>query len=592
MTFVVPVIPDTAPFTVEQRAWLNGYLAGLFSRGPVDPAVGSAPASTTPALKPLTILYGSQTGSAEGLAKRAAKDAAKRGYAPTVLGMEQVDLARLAGEPNLLVITSTYGDGEPPDNARALHAALKSAAQTDSPAPTLASVRFSVCALGDTNYVQFCQCGRELDTWLERLGAMRATVRAECDLDHETKYQTWLDAALTALNGPSAVSPPLPATTPVATAPATETGYSRAQPFLAPVLSIRGLNGADSAKEVNHVELSLEGSGLSYEAGDALGVVPHNCPELVADILQALGCDGEEAVACPGGELPLRRALTECYDLGKPTPELLAWYEAQLASAVSSARPVAPLPSSPPFHVIDLLHRATSAPSVAPTEFISRLKRIQPRLYSISSSPKACPGRVHLTVGAVRYEHEGRARKGVCSTFLAERALGTGRVGVFVHSNRTFRLPKRGETPIIMIGPGTGIAPFRAFLEERRATGATGENWLFFGDQKSACDFLYREELHALQAASVLTRLDLAFSRDQTAKIYVQHRMEERAEDLYAWLERGAHVYVCGDAARMAKDVDRTLHQIIERAGKKSPATAADYVQTLRSQGRYQRDVY
>lgn len=578
MNAPVPLIPDNAPFSPAQRAWLNGFLAGVFSR---SPAAGGAlrPDSAAAALAPLTVLFGSQTGTAEGLAKKAAKEAGKRGFAATVLDMAQTDPAKLAHEKNLLVITSTYGDGEPPDNARALHTALKGATGTP-----LASVRFAVCALGDTNYARFCQCGKDLDAWLEKLGATRITPRADCDLDYDAPFTKWLDAALSALslNAGASLSPDPSATSGPKPPPAdAEEGYSRKHPFPAAVLAVRNLNGPGSAKEVNHVEFSLEGSGLVYEAGDALGVVPQNCPELVNDILAALGCDGEEAVSTPAGELPLRRALTECFDLGKPAPEMLALVPALVGAA-------SPTPS--PHHVLDVLLAAPAKP--APADFVARLKKLQPRLYSISSSPKAHPGQVHLTVGAVRYEKDGRARKGVCSTFLAERALAAGKVGVFVHSNKAFRPPASGDVPMIMVGPGTGIAPFRAFLEERRATGARGRNWLFFGDQKAASDFLYREELEGMQASGLLTRLDLAFSRDQTAKIYVQHRMLENAAELYAWLEAGAHFYVCGDASRMAKDVDAALHQVIEKAGGKSPEQAAAYVQALKAAKRYQRDVY
>ncbi len=599
----VPLIPDTAPFSPEQRAWLNGFLAGVFSRGAQIPDPNSQAPSSAAALAPLTILFGSQTGTAENLARKVAKEAGKRGFAPTVLDMAQADLARVTQEKNLLVITSTYGDGEPPDNAKTLHAALKSASSENgagAPSPRLSSLRFSVCALGDTNYAQFCQCGKELDTWLEKLGATRVSPRTDCDLDYDTPFTQWLDQALAALaannndQGTSATSGPaefISQKSEIVDSDAVASAYSRKNPFPATVLAVRNLNGPGSAKEVNHVEFSLEGSGLSYEAGDALGVVPQNCPALVSDVLAALGCDGEEAVTTPAGELPLRRALTEIFDLSKPTPELLALVGACLqASSIPEPLSGTHAPAPTPHHVIDALLAAPTKPS--PAEFVAKLKKIQPRLYSISSSPKAHPGQVHLTVGAVRYDKDGRPRKGVCSTFLAERALAAGKVGVYVHSNKSFRPPANGDLPMIMVGPGTGIAPFRAFLEERRASGAKGRNWLFFGDQKAAADFLYREELLGLQESGLLTRLDLAFSRDQAEKIYVQHRMLENAAELYAWLEAGAHFYVCGDASRMARDVDLALHQVIEKAGNKTSAEAAAYVETLKSTKRYARDVY
>lgn len=604
MNAPAPLIPDTAPFSPEQRAWLNGLLAGLFSR---SPAAGGALRPDPPAatLQPLTILFGSQTGTAESLAKKVAKEAGKRGFAATVLDMAQADLAKLAGEQNLLVITSTYGDGEPPDNARALHTALKNASQLPPLSPQLSTLRYSVCALGDTNYAQFCQCGKDFDAWLEKLGATRIAPRTDCDLDYDAPFTAWLDTALNSFGPAGAASrPDVTAATPEIENQKSKIenpdGHGRANPFPASVLTVRPLNGPGSAKEVNHVEFSLEGSGLAYEAGDALGVVPQNCPALVNDVLAALGCDGEEAVPTPAGELPLRRALTECYDLGKPTPDLLARFFPVGASLLASGPADASAKTAAPVfhHVIDvLLHARTENqnsknPAPSPADFVAALKKLQPRLYSISSSPKAHPGHVHLTVGAVRYDKDGRPRKGVCSTFLAERALAAGKVGVFVHSNKAFRPPADGHAPMIMVGPGTGIAPFRAFLEDRRATGATGRNWLFFGDQKAACDFLYREELLGMKEAGLLTRLDLAFSRDQADKLYVQHRMLENAAELYAWLEAGAHFYVCGDASRMARDVDAALHQVIQKAGGKSPDDAAAYVQSLKSAKRYQRDVY
>lgn len=582
----VPLIPDTAPFTPEQRAWLNGFLAGVFSRAPLVGG-GPSPRGASAPLAPLTILFGSQTGTAEALARQAAKEAGKRGFAASILDMAQTDALKLAAERNVLLITSTYGDGEPPDNAKALHTALR----TDG-APSLANLRFSVCSLGDTSYALFCQCGKDFDAVLEKLGATRVTPRTDCGLDYEESFTKWLDAALAALSesvGATLVATEKPDVASKLAPTEIESRYSKKNPFPAPILAVRNLNGPGSAKEVNHVEISLKGSGLVYAAGDALGVYPQNCPALVADMLAALGCDGEEAVSTPAGELPLRRALTECFDLGKPSTELLSLVGATLVATESTviASKLAP---TVPHHVIDALHAIPTKPSAA--DFVRTLKKIQPRLYSISSSPKTHPGQVHLTVGAVRYEKDGRPRRGLCSTFLAERALAAGKVGVYVHSNHAFRPPANGGIPMIMVGPGTGIAPFRAFLEERQAAGAKGKNWLFFGDQRAATDFLYADELRAWQTAGVLTRLDLAFSRDQSEKIYVQQRMRENAAELYAWLEAGACFYVCGDAARMAKDVDAALHRVIETAGGKSPADAAAYVHSLKAAKRYARDVY
>lgn len=602
----VPLIPESAPFSPEQRAWLNGFFAGVFSRSPApESSKAKFPgASPAPSLKTLTILFGSQTGTAESLAKKVAKEAGKRGFAPTILDMAQADLGTLAGIQNLLVITSTYGDGEPPDNAKALHAALNAAASAGhgdaAPSPRLSGLRFSICALGDTNYTQFCQCGKDFDLYLAKLGATRATDRVDCDLDYDAKFTAWLEAALAALA--AEVNPSVAGGSPAAESQIANLkahlaesdpppGFSRSNPFPAVVLNVRNLNASGSAKEVNHVEFSLEGSGLAYEPGDALGVYPQNCPTLVSDILAALGCDGEEAVTAPdGAAVSLRRALTEYYDLGKPSSDLLALAGGALCPDKSG--PVSGAPSqlaASPHQVVDTLIAGSA--KVSPPAFVATLKKLQPRLYSISSSPAAHPGEVHLTVGAVRYELAGRVRKGACSTFLAERALAAGKVGVFVHRNNAFR-PPAPDVPMIMVGPGTGIAPFRAFLQHRRALGAKGRNWLFFGDQRESTDFLYREELQEFQREGYLHRLDLAWSRDQAAKVYVQQRMLEQAHELFAWLESGAHFYVCGDATRMAKDVDAALHRVIELAGRRSPENAAEYVQALRSAKRYQRDVY
>jgi sulfite reductase (NADPH) flavoprotein alpha-component len=618
MSKAVPLIPETAPYSAEQRAWLNGFFAGLFSRAPGAPALPSAgsnaPFAGAKPIVPLTILFGSQTGTAEGLAKRAAKEAGKRGFAAMILDMAQIDAAKLTAEKNVLLITSTYGDGEPPDNAKALHDALASGVNLELP-----QLRFSVCALGDTNYTQFCKCGADFDAYLKKLGATRIAPRVDCDLDYEENFSRWLNAALlglasageaprafgetahlqsgvsdlpqsnTRVGQADAAVPALPnrnaapgtleATQPVADPAA----YSRARPFPASLLVSRRLNAPGSAKQVHHIEFDLTDSGLSYEAGDALGVLPQNCPALVSDVLAALGCDGEEAVPAPDGSTTsLRHALTELYDLGRPAQKLLDRLAPGAGAGTGAAL----------HHVIDVL-AARADIKLSPTEFVAALKKLQPRLYSISSSPRAHAGQVHLTVGVVRYDLHGRMRKGVCSTYLAVRAEpGQTRVGVFIHPNKAFRPPISSDTPAIMIGPGTGIAPFRGFLHERRAAGANGRNWLFFGDQSAATDFLYRDELAVLMREGALTRLDTAFSRDQPQKIYVQHRMLEHATEFYQWLEEGAHVYVCGDASRMAKDVDAALHAVIERAGGKTPEQAIAYIHSLKAAKRYARDVY
>ena len=585
----IPFIPDNAPFSPEQRLWLNGYLAGLFSNAGVG-AQASMAAIAAPA-KPLTILFGSQTGTAEGVAKKASKEAEKRGFAPKLVCMEKHETVDLTKEENVLVITSTYGDGEPPDNAQSFWNFLASES-----APPLAHLHFSVLALGDTNYTAFCEFGKRCDERFEQLGAQRVHPRVDCDVNYDAPAKSWTDgvfAALASANGSASESNGAS----VAEEIAAETGYSKKNPFPARLLTNRLLNAEGSGKEVRHYEISLAGSGLSYEVGDALGVVPANCGGLVGEILAALGCDGEEAVATPdGSETSLRLALAQHYDITRPSGELLkAAAErgaagGELASLLDPARKDDLKKWLWGREVTDVI--GGLAPQFDAAEFIALLKKLQPRLYSISSSPKAHPDEVHLTIAAVRYDGPGRSRKGVCSTFLADRCAAETPLPVFVQTSHGFRLPENGDVPVIMCGPGTGIAPFRAFLEERLATGAKGRNWLFFGDQKRATDFLYREQLEGWVADAHLTRLDLAFSRDQAEKIYVQDRMLESATELWAWLQDGAHFYVCGDASRMAKDVDAALHTIAETAGGLSEEAAAEFVQKLKSEKRYQRDVY
>lgn len=550
----VPIIPESAPFTSEQRAWLNGFLAGILSQGQGGaPAMGSA----VPAVEklPLLIAYGSQSGNAESLAKKLAKEAAGRGFAARAAGLDSLQPASLAAEKNVLIVTSTWGEGEMPDNAVSFWDGLNQ----NGSSPKLDGMRYSVLALGDMNYADtFCLAGRKLDERLEQLGASRIHPRVDCDVEFDELAKTWSEGVFKSLesSGPSPAAAPAPVASPP---PVQEesAGYSKKNPFPAPLIGNLELNQQGSSKDTRHIAFSLKGSGLVYETGDALGVFTQNCPEVVDAIMTAHQLDPEARVPLPdGSEAPLKTALQTSYEVRNllgVTPEKL--------------------------------------PSSA-AEFVGTLRKLQPRLYSIASSPKAHPDEVHLCVGAVRYEKDGLAHKGVCSTFLADRLAIGSTTGVFVHTAKHFRVPADATKPMIMVGPGTGIAPFRAFLEEREATGAPGKNWLFFGDQKESTDFLYRSQIQGWHKSGFLTRLDLAFSRDQSEKIYVQTRMLENAAELWRWLEEGAHFYVCGDASRMAKDVDAALHTIIQQQGGKSADEAAAYVADLKKTKRYARDVY
>lgn len=586
-------MPESAPFTPEQRAYLNGFMAGLFSRAPFSAAAGAPPMET---LTPISVLFGSQTGNAENLAKRIAREAGKRGYAATVHELSKYPVAQLASEDRLLIITSTYGDGEPPDNGQSFWTFLN-----QPPVPSLSRTRFSICALGDSNYPKFCHFGKELDQRLEALGAKRILPRADCDVDFEDPFSKWLNEALGKIGNPNcanSASASILEMSPANPEPLQITHHaSRITPLPSPLLTNRKLNGLGSEKDTRHFEIALSDASLSYEVGDALGVIPKNCTEVVAGLLAALKFSGEEPVpGRDGTEVALREALLDHYEITKISPALLK------AMAEKTRHDLLQKLTAPGANgeltkflygreIVDLVLAHPEA-NLSAVEFAGLLKKLQPRLYSISSSLKAHPGQVHLTVSVVRYESLGRKRKGVCSIFLSERVQTGDTVPVYVHKNNNFRLPTDPNTPMIMIGPGTGIAPFRAFLQERRAIGAKGRNWLFFGDQRQATDFMYREELEPMVNDGHLHRLSLAFSRDQAEKHYVQHRMREQGKELFDWLEAGAHFYVCGDAARMAKDVDAALYEIIQTAKACTADQASEYLTRLRSEKRYQRDVY
>lgn len=584
-----PIIPENAPFNAAQRAWLNGYLAGLLA-GRMEREGGATAPVPAQAAIPLLILFGSQTGTSEKLARDILKQSKTRGCETRVLDAAAFATIDWKQEANLFVVTSTYGEGDMPDNAQAFWDWL----QTDS-GKALAHLRFSVLALGDTNYEHFCAAGKKIDARLEQLGATRIHPLTDCDVDYEAKAKRWIAGALNALA--PAEKPKLDsngAIPAIEAEPAVEK-YSKTNPFPARLLTNRKLSGEGSAKETRHFEISLEGSGLSYEAGDALGVYPTNCAALVEDVLRALRSDGEDAVPAPsGGELPLRKALTNTFDITKPSQEFLkrvAGHNVVLRELLAPGRSDDLKKWLWGRELIDLL-LLTPGLQFSPAEFVMLLKRLAPRLYSISSSPNVHAGQVHATISVVRYESHGRRRKGVASTFLSDRVGVDSHVPVFIQGSHGFRLPANGDTPIIMIGPGTGVAPFRAFLHERRAAGAKGGNWLFFGEQRAATDFYYREELEQMRADGHLTKLSTAFSRDQENKIYVQHRMAEESTAIWTWLQEGACFYVCGDASRMAKDVDAALHSAIATGGNLSKDRAAEYVARLKSEKRYQRDVY
>jgi len=575
-------IPDDAPFSAEQRAWLNSLVGNFIN----DLTSGKGLQSGGGEVVPVKILFGSQTGNSEALSKKLAKAMAKGNFAPEVVDMADYDNSHLTSEKNLLIITSTYGDGEPPDNAADLHEYVLS-----DTAPSLENLNYSVLSLGDTEYPDFCKCGIEFDEALAGLGANRIAPRVDCDVDYDEPYNAWKSSVFDAL-GASA------SRTTVVEDEEEEDGYSKTNPFPSTITNNYNLNVGDSEKETHHIEFSLEDSGLEYSAGDALSVQPINPEEDVDKIIAGLPFNTNDEVPIPSGkaEVSLKEALMYHYDIRSLSTGMIQ--EWQKRSGSPFIRSLVEADSKEAFddfiwgrELVDLVIDYP-ADFEDGEEFVSVLKKLQPRLYSISSSPKAHPGEVHLTVAIVRYDAHHRQRGGVCSTFLSDRSEGV-QPKVFVHVNKAFRLPEDLTKPVIMVGPGTGIAPFRAFLEERKATNASGKNWLFFGNPHQATDYLYQNEIEEMVKEKTLNKLDLAFSRDQAEKIYVQDRMLESGAELWKWLnDEGGYFYVCGDASRMAKDVDAALHKIAQEHGGLSEQEAIDYFKALKKEKRYARDVY
>lgn len=556
----LPEIPASSPFTPGQRFWLNGYLAALCADTESEDTVTSAGSPKERVL----ILYASQSGNSESLAESFGEKLRAAGYEAPVIGAEDHQGIDLTKEKTMLIVSSTWGDGDPPDNAVEFWERVNAGDH-----PRLPDLHYAVLGLGDSNYLDFCGMGKKLDARFEDLGAVRLAPRGDCDVNYEETAAVWFSAVVKALGS----------SVPAEEKPRHESTYSRHNPFPAKLLTNRLLNASGSSKDTRHFEFSLQGSGLTYEAGDVLGVYPKNDPKLVDEIIALLALNPNESVPLPGdeGEKPLREALMAHYDIRTVNQELLDTWPATVDGEVHE--------------LIDLV---TKAPAVFGTAklFVRHLRKLGPRLYSIASSPKAHTDEVHLTVAKVIYDLDGRNRKGVCSSYLAERVNGDGTVPVFLQPAKHFKLPRDPSTPVIMIGPGTGIAPFRAFLEEREAAKACGKNWLFFGNPHQATDWFYREEFEKMLERGVLHYLTTAWSRDQDQKVYVQDRMRESGSEFWKWLEEGAHIYVCGDAKRMAKDVDAVLHDIIALHGQYSPEAAAEYVAQMKKEKRYQRDVY
>ena len=563
------VIGDTSP---TQRSWLSGFLAGI-EAATAAPAVAAAPV-VRPAL---TVLFATESGNSEALARKAAKDAGRLGFAARALDAADATPADLAKTRNLLVIASTWGEGEPPQRATGLLGALLA-----DDAPRMEGVTYAVLALGDRAYAQFCETGRVLDDRLAALGAHRAAPRLDCDVDYEAPAADWLATTLKELRGEQ--DAPAASVIHVDFGHAAAPAYDKANPFQAEITDLVNLNSSRSAKQTTHVELSLNGSGLTYEPGDAIGVVPHNDPAAVDAVLSAAGLPGDVA---------LHKTLTTKHDVTTLTGHLVRGLadltgDKKLQDLAGDAEKLAAF--LPGRHVVDLLEAYPNR--LTPEQLTGLLRSLQPRLYSVASSQKLVGEEAHLLVSAVRYQTHGRDRGGVASTHIADRRKTGETLPIYVKPNTHFRLPADPAVPIIMIGPGTGVAPFRAFMQERDALGTQGRSWLFFGDQRYTHDFLYQLEWQDLLSRGLLTRLDVAFSRDQDKKIYVQHRLWERRQDLHAWIQDGGHVYVCGDQSRMAKDVHATLRDVIADGSAITPEAAEAQLADMKRAGRYLLDVY
>ncbi|HHQ4757341.1 TPA: assimilatory sulfite reductase (NADPH) flavoprotein subunit [Aeromonas hydrophila] len=566
----------------QQLAWVSGYLYGLSQAGS-QPAVTGA-AATAPSGN-LTILYGSQTGNAKGVASAIKAQAEARGLPVTLTSMADYKPKQLKKETHLLVVVSTYGEGEPPESAVDLFEQLKK-----GKVGKLEGLKFAVLGLGDSSYEFFCQTGKDFDSLLTKAGADRVHELASLDVDYQDAAKAWGERALNAIAATLSAGP---AGSSVASAVQQAVGhsqYSKENPFPARLSVNQKITGRDSTKDIRHIEISLEESGIRYQPGDALGIWFDNDPELVSEVLALAGLSGDEATArgslreVLSRELELTRLhggfITGLAEISANVAlKDLAGDKAQVNALVASAQ------------VVDVLKRFQTA--ITAEQLVGLLRPLTPRLYSIASSQSEVEEEVHLTVGVVRYPQEdGTVRSGAASSYLADRLAEDAEVRVFVEHNDNFRLPPNPDTPVIMVGPGTGIAPFRAFLQEREAQGAEGKNWLFFGNPHFTQDFLYQVEWQRYVKSGLLSKISLAFSRDQAEKVYVQHRLREAGQELYQWLEAGAHFYVCGDANQMAKDVQEALLEVIAEHGHKSREEAEEYLSELRRAKRYQRDVY
>ena len=574
-----------ATITPFQAQWISGYLAGM-SAG--LPQAGSQPAAAAAvAARKVTILYGTETGNAAEVARGLEAAVKAKGLACSLADMADYKVRQLSQEEDVLIVVSTYGEGDPPQPATGFFEFMEG-----RKAPKLEGVRFAVLALGDSTYEYYCQAGKKLDQRFEELGAQRLTDRVDCDVDYDDAAEAWTQAIVEQIGAGAQSTAPAMA---VAAGTAPATAHDKRNPFPATIIDNIPIVGRGSSKETRHIEFSLEGSGLAYEPGDALGIAASNDPVVVSTLLDALSLSPEAEFEHKGQACTMGEAFTHRFEITAATPRFLDyWAQVSDAAALKQLQQEDRSGERSVFlrthHIVDIVRRFP-VQDVSPQSLMSALRPLQPRLYSLASSLAAAPDEAHLTVAPVRYALHDEPRSGVASGLLADRAEPDTILPVYIQSNPHFRLPA-DDVPVIMIGAGTGVAPYRAFMQEREARGAGGKSWLFFGERNFRTDFLYQTEWQAWLKDGTLGRMDVAFSRDRHEKVYVQHRMKERAHDLFAWLEEGAHVYVCGDATNLAPDVHTALIDIVASEARTGREAAEDYVRSLQADHRYQRDVY
>lgn len=593
-TSMLPLTPEQlaklqsaiGEFSPNQLAWLSGYFWGMVNQQPGAVAVAPTPAVAAS----ITVISASQTGNARRVSEQLRDDLTAAGLSVTLVNAGDYKFKQIAQEKLLLVVASTQGEGEPPEEAVALHKYLFS-----KKAPQLTGTAFAVFGLGDTSYENFCQTGKDFDTRLGELGAERLLDRADADVDFKAAAEAWRNQVVEVLKQRVPQATPAQAQASVAgsVAQVLSSPYSKESPLTATLAVNQKITGRNSDKDVRHLEIDLGDSGLSYQPGDALGVWYHNDPDLVEEIIGLVWRTGDEKITLNGQTLTLREALTDHLELTQNTTVIVEKYaslsrDERLIELLADKHQLQQYAQTTPLP--DMIHQAPA--DLDAEQLVALLRPLTPRLYSIASAQEEVGNEVHITVGVVRYDVEGRARTGGASGYLADRLEEEGELRVFIEHNDNFRLPANPQTPVIMIGPGTGIAPFRAFIQQRAAEGAEGLNWLFFGNPHFTEDFLYQVEWQRYVKEGVLSRIDLAWSRDQNHKVYVQDKLREQGAEVWRWIEKGAHIYVCGDANRMAKDVEQALLELLAEHGGMDAEQADEFLSELRVERRYQRDVY